>query len=96
MGSSLHLATTVDNRLFSSSACWFDRKTHWWSFTRKVCTKSSFAFKTILCRIIGLIDLVASTEIHLTDYQLWEMPTTLKITGESSYVALRTCRAPKI
>ena len=67
---------TVDNRLFSSSACWFVRKTHRWSFTRKVLYYlfditvhlSSFPFKATLCRMLGLFGLVAFAEIHLTGF----------------------------
>ena len=38
---------------------------------------SSVPFKTTLCRMLGLIGLVAITEIHFTGYRFWEMPTTL-------------------
>ena len=48
---------------------------------------SSFPFKTTLCPMLGLISLVAFAEIHFTGYRFREMPTTLKITGEYSYVA---------
>ena len=60
------------------------------SFTRKVCVMfdtavhlSSVPFRTTLCRMLGLIGLVAFVEIHYTGYRFGEMPTTLKINGES-------------
>ena len=45
-------------------------------------------FEKTLCRMFGLTGLVASAEIHFTGYRFREMPTILKITGESSYVAV--------
>ena len=49
---------------------------------------SSFPFMTTLCRMLGLIGLVAFAKIHFTGFiGFGKMPTTLKITGESSYVA---------
>ena len=48
---------------------------------------SSVPLKTTLCRMLGLIGLVCSAEIHFTGYQFREMPTSLNISGESSYVA---------
>ena len=49
---------------------------------------SRIPFKTTLCRMLGLIGLVAFAEIHFTGYQSREMATTLKITGESSLYEL--------
>ena len=48
---------------------------------------SSVPFKTTVLRMLGLTGLVAFAEIHFTGYRFWEMPTTLKITGESPFVA---------
>ena len=47
---------------------------------------SSVPFKTVLCRMLGLVGLVASAEIHFPGYRFRKMPTTLKITSVSSYV----------
>ena len=47
----------------------------------------SVQFKTTQCQIYGLVGLVASAEIHFTNYLFREMLTTLKITRESSYMA---------
>ena len=46
---------------------------------------SSVPFKTTLCQMLGLIGLIAFAQIHFTDYRFREMPTRLKIAGESSY-----------
>ena len=48
---------------------------------------SSVPFKTALCLMLGLTGLATSVENHFTGYRFRKMPTTLKITGESSYVA---------
>ena len=50
---------------------------------------SSVPFKTTLCRMLGLVGLAAFAEIHFSGYRFREMPTTLKITGESSYVVTK-------
>ena len=72
-GWSLDLANTVGNRLFSLSACWFVRNTHWWLFTRKglyylfdiTVRLSSVPLKTTLCRMLGLTGLVALLKLIL-------------------------------
>ena len=48
---------------------------------------SSVPFKATLCQMLGLIVQVAFAEIHFTGYRFREMPTTLKITGDTSNVA---------
>ena len=90
----LRLKTRSTTQLFSSSACWFARKTHRWSFTRKVCNiylkrvhMFSVQFKTTLCRMLGRIGLFALAEIRLAAYRFREMPTTLKITGPTFCVS---------
>ena len=48
---------------------------------------STVPCKTTLCRMLGLTGLVAFAEIHFTGKRFLEMLATLKLTGESSYVA---------
>ena len=45
--------------------------------------KLQCSIKTTLRRMLGLIGLVSSTDIHFTCHQFREMLTALKITGES-------------
>ena len=74
---SLDLATTVDNRLFSASVGSSGSHTGGHLFDVTV-QSSSVPCKTTLSRMLGLIGLVSSAEIHFTGFQFWEMPTALK------------------
>ena len=51
---------------------------------------SSVPFKTTLCQMFGLHDLVAFAKIHFTGYRFQDMPTTLKLAGKSLFIARNT------